>query len=87
NGAGGSLQRSMAAGAGTSAGGRVQRGIEGDGGSADASDDGRDEDRQREAWMRFTESDDFEGRLMELIQDRLLGEIERRGGRYGGWFA
>lgn len=37
--------------------------------------------------LKFAMSDAFEARLMEFLEDRLLGEIERRGGRYGGGFA
>jgi len=46
-----------------------------------------DEDAQQDQLLRFAMSDAFEERLMEFLQDRLLGEIERRGGRYGGGFA
>jgi hypothetical protein len=46
-----------------------------------------EEDRKRDDLLRFVMSDHFEDRLMELLEERLLSEIERRGGRYGGWFA
>ncbi|MGE3960557.1 MAG: hypothetical protein AB7F65_02610 [Dehalococcoidia bacterium] len=42
---------------------------------------------QKDELLRFTMTDEFEERLLEFLEDRLLGEIERRGGRYGGWFA
>jgi hypothetical protein len=42
---------------------------------------------QQDALLRFAMSDAFEERLLEFLEDRLLGEIERRGGRYGGGFA
>ncbi len=45
------------------------------------------EEAQQDELLRFAMSDAFEERLMEFLQDRLLGEIERRGGRYGGGFA
>lgn len=80
----------------TAAAGNVQRAL-GVGGGADthSSHDGAasdsasaaSEDARHESMMRFTMSDEFEGRLMEFLEERLLGEIERRGGRYGGWFA
>jgi len=46
-----------------------------------------EEEAQQDAMLRFAMSDAFEQRLMEFLEDRLLGEIERRGGRYGGGFA
>jgi len=65
--------------------GRVQRAVA----DADAvsEPDLVDEDAQQDQLLRFAMSDAFEERLMEFLQDRLLGEIERRGGRYGGGFA
>lgn len=47
----------------------------------------RDLDAQKDELLRFAMSDEFEERLLEFLEDRLLAEIERRGGRYGGWFA
>lgn|GEM_PF-3432233 len=76
-----------------SAGGGVQRAVVGGGPAGESSAGGAApvggaaEDAQREALMQFAMSDEFEGRLMEFLEERLLGEIERRGGRYGGWFA
>ena len=46
-----------------------------------------DLEAQKDELLRFTMTDEFEERLLEFLEDRLLGEIERRGGRYGGWFA
>ncbi len=59
-------------------------------GSADAGTrggHGPSEDEQRESLMKFATSDEFEQRVIEALEDRLLSQIERRGGRYGGWFA
>lgn len=64
---------------------RVQR-AEGEG-SADAAAPAIDLEAQKDELLRFAMSDEFEERLLEFLEDRLLGEIERRGGRYGGWFA
>lgn len=44
-------------------------------------------ERTEDVLRSLAASDEFEGRLIELIEERLLAEIERRGGRYGGWFA
>lgn len=55
--------------------------------AAGGVDAGQRERAERDQWMRLATSDEFELRLMEFLEDRLLGEIERRGGRYGGWFA
>ena len=48
---------------------------------------GGDEESQREKWLDFAASEEFTAQLMESIEDRLMDAIERRGGRYGGWFA
>ncbi len=44
-------------------------------------------EKHEDELLKFAMSDAFETRLMEFLEDRLLGEIERRGGRYGGGFA
>lgn len=73
-----------ARGVGTFDGGvRVQRAI----GDADADRPSASVESQEDELLKFTMSDQFEERLLEFLEDRLLGEIERRGGRYGGWFA
>lgn len=66
------------------AAGSVQRAV---GGEGSASGGPVDIEAQKDELLRFTMSDEFEERLLEFLEDRLLGEIERRGGRYGGWFA
>lgn len=48
---------------------------------------GFDAETHEDELLKFAMSDAFEARLMEFLEDRLLGEIERRGGRYGGGFA
>jgi len=48
---------------------------------------GFDADTHQDELLKFAMSDAFEERLMEFLEDRLLSEIERRGGRYGGGFA
>lgn len=48
---------------------------------------GFDLEAHKDELLRFAMSDEFEERLLEFLEDRLLSEIERRGGRYGGWFA
>ncbi len=68
----------------SAAGSSVLRAVEAGGAPAPAP---VDEEAQQEAMLKFATSDEFEERLMEFLEDRLLGEIERRGGRYGGWFA
>lgn len=45
------------------------------------------EGQRQQEMLKFAASDDFQLALIELIEDRLMNEIERRGGRYGGWFA
>lgn len=63
-----------------------------DGGGApveggDGNPEGELSPAQEQQWLRFAMSDEFQGLMVELLEDRLLSEIERRGGRYGGWFA
>jgi len=60
---------------------QISRTVEGDGPSDQS------EDAQLDALMSLATSDEFRDRLVEYLEDRLLGEIERRGGRSGGWFA
>jgi hypothetical protein len=55
-------------------------------GQSNAPDEARQE-AQQEEFLKFASSDEFRDLMMELLEDRLLSEIERRGGRYGGWFA
>lgn len=58
------------------------------GSSQGQSDDSQaQERRQQEAWLKFAASDAFRDQILEMLQERLLGELERRGGRHGGWFA
>jgi hypothetical protein len=45
------------------------------------------EETRRKEWLSFAASDEFATLIMESIEDRLMDAIERRGGRYGGWFA
>jgi len=45
------------------------------------------EEMRQQEMLKFAASDDFQLAVIELIEDRLMNEIERRGGRYGGWFA
>ncbi|MCA9857059.1 MAG: hypothetical protein KC458_07250 [Dehalococcoidia bacterium] len=85
------LQRSSSAGSST----QIARSVDGDGrlrvqrAVGDDVDGGPaiDLEAQKDELLRFTMTDEFEERLLEFLEDRLLGEIERRGGRYGGWFA
>lgn len=45
------------------------------------------EEKKRDEWLKFMTTDAFRDQLLEMLQERLLGELERRGGRQGGWFA
>lgn len=74
----------------TSSGGMVQRSPDDQSQSSNSGgrDEGaRDEEAQRDAWLKFTASDAFRDQVLEMLQERLLSELERRGGRHGGWFA
>lgn len=88
------LDRSLAGG--SSSGGGIARSVDaggfeqvqravGDGG--ESAPGGFDADTHQDELLRFAMSDAFEERLLEFLEDRLLNEIERRGGRYGGGFA
>ncbi|MDA1002302.1 MAG: hypothetical protein O3B31_02965, partial [Chloroflexi bacterium] len=49
--------------------------------------DPADGDRRRQEWLEFATDEEFMALLMQQIEDRVMDAIERRGGRYGGWFA
>lgn len=73
----------------SSGGGVVQRTPDGQSSRRSGGDNegAHDEETQREAWLKFTASDAFRDQVLEMLQERLLAELERRGGRHGGWFA
>ncbi|PKN80642.1 MAG: hypothetical protein CVU47_08935 [Chloroflexi bacterium HGW-Chloroflexi-9] len=75
--------------------GTVRRALTDEGGSHGGPRSGRDEsgptpeqeEQKRDEWLKFMTTDAFRDQLLEMLQERLLGELERRGGRQGGWFA
>jgi len=56
-------------------------------GDRDSDSSPEQEEKKRDEWLKFMTTDAFRDQLLEMLQERLLGELERRGGRQGGWFA
>lgn len=88
SGGGGYVTRTFGAASG---GGTVQRSPDDQAPSSqrggEGTEDPQRDEAQREAWLKFTASDAFRDQVLEMLQERLLAELERRGGRHGGWFA